>query len=568
MIIFESIEYQNFLSSGDTPTKIYLSDHKTTLVVGANGAGKSTMLDALSFTLFGKAHRDIHKPQLVNSINQKKCLVTVEFSIGTNKYKVVRGIKPGKFEIWRNDELLNQEAHARDYQKLLENNILKLNHKSFHQIVVLGSSNFIPFMQLKPRHRREVIEDLLDIGIFTKMNAVLREKLSTVRGEINYVDNQITIQKEKIELQEKHIKEIKTIDDDNKQIVQDEIDELQLQINSLGEHNDKLREQLITEVTEDDITELRQKQNELNKFEGKITQKLERYKSEETFFTDNTTCPTCTQPLTEKVKSISLKRIRATLKELESGHNVLTDEIDSVGNLFDQTQAELLRIRNVGQEINTNSNNISTLQGRIKGLQEKLNQEHDTGSSEQDLSELYTQLNDCVREHAEYTEALSYSQAVAELLTDGGIKAKVIKQYLPVINKLINQYLQTLDFFVLFNIDEEFNETIKSRHRDDFSYTSFSEGEKSRIDLSLMFTWRRIARMKNSTNTNLLILDETFDSSLDGDGVDNLLKILATLDSDTNTFIISHKTDVLDGKFENKLRFEKVNNFSKMVQST
>ena len=568
MIIFESIEYQNFLSSGDTPTKIYLSDHKTTLVVGANGAGKSTMLDALSFTLFGKAHRDIHKPQLVNSINQKKCLVTVEFSIGTNKYKVVRGIKPGKFEIWRNDELLNQEAHARDYQKLLENNILKLNHKSFHRIVVLGSSNFIPFMQLKPRHRREVIEDLLDIGIFTKMNAVLREKLSTVRGEINYVDNQITIQKEKIELQEKHIKEIKTIDDDNKQIVQDEIDELQLQINSLGEHNDKLREQLITEVTEDDITELRQKQNELNKFEGKISQKLERYKSEESFFVENTTCPTCTQPLTEKVKSISLKRIRATLKELESGHNVLTDEIDSVGNLFDQTQAELLRIRNVGQEINTNSNNISTLQGRIKGLQEKLNQEHDTGSSEQDLSELYTQLNDCVREHAEYTEALSYSQAVAELLTDGGIKAKVIKQYLPVINKLINQYLQTLDFFVLFNIDEEFNETIKSRHRDDFSYTSFSEGEKSRIDLSLMFTWRQIARMKNSTNTNLLILDETFDSSLDGDGVDNLLKILATLDSDTNTFIISHKTDVLDGKFENKLRFEKVNNFSKMVQST
>ena len=316
MIIFESIEYQNFLSSGDTPTKIYLSDHKTTLVVGANGAGKSTMLDALSFTLFGKAHRDIHKPQLVNSINQKKCLVTVEFSIGTNKYKVVRGIKPGKFEIWRNDELLNQEAHARDYQKLLENNILKLNHKSFHQIVVLGSSNFIPFMQLKPRHRREVIEDLLDIGIFTKMNAVLREKLSTVRGEINYVDNQITIQKEKIELQEKHIKEIKTIDDDNKQIVQDEIDELQLQINSLGEHNDKLREQLITEVTEDDITELRQKQNELNKFEGKISQKLERYKSEESFFVENTTCPTCTQPLTERLSLSHSNAFEQRLKNL------------------------------------------------------------------------------------------------------------------------------------------------------------------------------------------------------------------------------------------------------------
>ena len=565
MIKFESIEYQNFLSSGDKPTKIYLSDHKTTLVVGSNGAGKSTMLDALSFTLFGKAHRDIHKPQLVNSINQKKCLVTVEFSIGTNKYKVVRGIKPNKFEIWRNGELLNQEAHARDYQKLLENNILKLNHKSFHQIVVLGSSNFIPFMQLKARHRREVIEDLLDIGIFTKMNAVLREKLSTVRGEINYTNSQITVKKEKIGLQEKHIKEIKSIDDDNKQAVQDEIDELQLQINGLGEKNNELREQLITEVKDEDITELRQKQNELNKFEGKITQKLERYKSEESFFVENTTCPTCSQHLSEEVKSSSLKRIRGTLKELESGHKVLTDEIDNVGDLFDKTQAELIRIRNVGQEINTNSNSITTLQGRITGLQEKLGQENDTTESEQYLNELYNQLNESTREHAEYTEKLSYATAVEELLRDGGIKSKIIKQYLPVINKLINQYLQVLDFFVLFNIDEEFNETIRSRHRDDFSYTSFSEGEKSRIDLALMFTWRQIARMKNSTNTNLLILDETFDSSLDTDGVDNLLKILATLDTDTNTFIISHKTDVLDGKFENKLTFEKINNFSKLV---
>ena len=565
MIKFESIEYQNFLSSGDKPTKIYLSDHKTTLVVGSNGAGKSTMLDALSFTLFGKAHRDIHKPQLVNSINQKKCLVTVEFSIGTNKYEVIRGIKPNKFEIWRNGELLNQEAHARDYQKLLENNILKLNHKSFHQIVVLGSSNFIPFMQLKARHRREVIEDLLDIGIFTKMNAVLREKLSTVRGEINYTNSQITVKKEKIGLQEKHIKEIKSIDDDNKQAVQDEIDELQLQINGLGEKNNELREQLITEVKDEDITELRQKQNELNKFEGKITQKLERYKSEESFFVENTTCPTCSQHLSEKVKSSSLKRIRGTLKELESGHKVLTDEIDNVGDLFDKTQAELIRIRNVGQEINTNSNSITTLQGRIKSLQEKLGQENDTTESEKYLNELYEQLNKSTREHAEYTEKLSYATAIEELLRDGGIKSKIIKQYLPVINKLINQYLQVLDFFVLFNIDEEFNETIRSRHRDDFSYTSFSEGEKSRIDLALMFTWRQIARMKNSTNTNLLILDETFDSSLATDGVDNLLKILATLDKNTNTFIISHKTDVLDGKFENKLMFEKVNNFSKLI---
>jgi len=568
MITFESIEFKNFLSSGDTPTKVYLSGHKTTLVVGSNGAGKSTMLDALSFALFGKAHRDIHKPQLVNSINQKKTLVTVEFSIGTTQYRIVRGIKPAKFEIWRDGEMLNQESHARDYQKLLENNILKLNHKSFHQIVVLGSSNFIPFMQLRPRDRREVIEDLLDIGIFTKMNTVLRDKLSTIRSEINYTNTQIDLHKEKIELQEGHIKDLKSIDEEQKETVQDEINELQEQINNLGELNDTLREELVTEVTENDITELRQKQNELNKFEGKITQKLERFKSEKQFFTENTTCPTCTQTLTEEVKSSSLARIEGTITELDGGYKTLKGEITKIEELFNTTQKELLRIRSVGIEINTNSNKITGLQDRINTLNDKLNQNNDTSAAEKALNDLYTNLNESTKNHAEYAEALSYSQAVGELLTDGGIKAKVIKQYLPVINKLINQYLQTLDFFVLFNIDEEFNETIKSRHRDDFSYTSFSEGEKSRIDLSLMFTWRQIARMKNSTNTNLLILDETFDSSLDGDGVDNLLKILATLDKDTNTFIISHKTDVLDGKFENKLTFEKVNNFSKMVSAT
>tara|TARA_Y100000004_G_scaffold61832_1_gene69192 strand:- start:113 stop:1816 length:1704 start_codon:yes stop_codon:yes gene_type:complete len=564
MIKFESIEYKNFLSSGDQPTKIYLSNHKTTLVVGANGSGKSTMLDALSFALFGRAHRDINKPQLINSINGKKSLVTVEFSIGTTKYKVVRGIKPNLFEIWRDDKMLNQESHARDYQKLLENNILKLNHKSFHQIVVLGSSNFIPFMQLRTHDRREVIEDLLDIGIFTKMNHVLKDKIIKLRNEIGYLDNQIILNREKIELQEGHIKELKSIDEEQRESVQEEINELQLQIDGLNEQNETLREQLTTEVTEDDITELRTKQNKLNKFEGKITQKLERYKSEEKFFTDNTTCPTCTQPLTEEVKSNSLARIRGTLKELDEGYETLKGEITSAEELFNKTQTELLRIRNVGQEINTNSNDITNLQGRISGLRHKLEQENDTTEADKILNKLYQKLNNCIKDHAEYNEMLSYSAAVEELLRDGGIKAKVIKQYLPVINKLINQYLQVLDFFVLFNIDESFNETIRSRHRDDFSYSSFSEGEKSRIDLSLMFTWRQIARMKNSTNTNLLVLDETFDSSLDTDGVDNLLKILATLDKDTNTFIISHKTDVLDGKFENKLMFEKVNNFSKM----
>ena len=565
MIKFESIEYKNFLSSGDKPTKVYLSGHKTTLVVGANGSGKSTMLDALSFALFGKAHRNINKPQLVNSINQKKTEVTVEFSIGTTNYKVVRGIKPNKFEIWRNGEMYNQESHARDYQKVLENNILKLNHKSFHQIVVLGSSNFIPFMQLPSHHRREVIEDLLDIGIFTKMGHVLKDKLTKLKNEIGYTDTQITLQREKISLQETHIKELQSIDASKSKEVQEEIDELTAQAKTLNEQNEKLRAQLVTEVKEDDITKLRNKQNELSKFEGKITSKVERYKSEQKFFIDNTTCPTCTQQISDEIKSSALSNAEQKLSELDEGNKVLQKEVKKTEELFNATQAELIRIRNIGQEINENSNTIASLLSRVQALQEKLGKTNDTSEAEKSLTELYEKLNGFSKDHAQFTEMLSYSQAVEELLRDGGIKAKVIKQYLPVINKLINQYLQVLDFFVLFNIDESFNETIRSRHRDDFSYSSFSEGEKSRIDLSLMFTWRQIARMKNSTNTNLLILDETFDSSLDTDGVDNLLKILGTLDDDTNTFIISHKTDVLDGKFENKLTFEKVNNFSKLI---
>jgi|TARA_A100001015_G_scaffold317761_1_gene435566 DNA repair exonuclease SbcCD ATPase subunit len=567
MIKFESIEYKNFLSSGDVPTKIHLSSHKTTLVVGTNGAGKSTMLDALSFALFGKPHRNINKPQLVNSINQKKTEVTVDFSIGTNKYKVVRGIKPNKFEIWRDDKMLNQESHSRDYQKLLENNILKLNHKSFHQIVVLGSSNFIPFMQLRPYDRREVIEDLLDIGIFTKMNAVLKDKITKLRSEITYTQTQIQLQKEKIALQEKHIKELKSIDKNKEKEIQEEIDELQTQVDALVLQNDSLREQLVTEVKEEDLPKCRQKQTQLNKFEGQIISKIERYDNEKKFFTENETCPTCRQTLSDDIKESSVTKIDKELTELNKGYVTLRDEITKADEVYDKTQSELVRIRNIGQDINTNSGKIANAQVRIKTLQSKFGQNNDTSAAEKNLTDLYNNLNAHSKDHAEYNEMLSYSTAVEDLLRDGGIKAKVIKQYLPIINKLINQYLQVLDFFVLFNIDESFNETIRSRHRDDFSYSSFSEGEKSRIDLALMFTWRQIARMKNSTNTNLLVLDETFDSSLDTDGVDNLLKILATLDDNSNTFIISHKTDVLDGKFANKLTFEKVNNFSKLKVS-
>ena len=567
MIKFKAITYSNFLSAGDQPTRINLDAHKTTLVVGTNGAGKSTMLDALSFALFGKPHRNINKPQLVNSINGKKCLVEAEFSIGTTEYKIVRGMKPNKFEIWKDGEMINQEAHARDYQKVLEKNILKLNHKSFHQIVVLGSSNFVPFMQLPPHHRREVIEDLLDIGIFTKMNAVLKDKLSKIKNEISYIKTQISLAQEKIELQETHIKKIKSIDDDAKHKIQEEIDELIDQNNILAETNDSLRKELETDVEEKDVKDLRNKQGELSKFEGKLEQKISRYKKEQKFFEDNTECPTCKQSISSEVKANAIKYAFDKVEELQEGNKVLQTEIETTNAAYDHAQTELLRIRNIAQDINTNANTISQNQTRIGNLQNKLGQENDTEEDEIRLNQLYTALNDNTKKQAEYNEGLNYCSTLEGLLKDDGIKAKVIKQYLPVMNKLINQYLQVLDFFVLFNIDESFNETIRSRHRDDFSYASFSEGEKSRIDLALMFTWRQIARMKNSTNTNLLMLDETFDSSLDADGVENLLKILSTLDKDSNTFIISHKADVLDGKFENKLTFDKVNNFSKMVSS-
>tara|TARA_X000001382_G_scaffold130492_1_gene125535 strand:+ start:638 stop:2344 length:1707 start_codon:yes stop_codon:yes gene_type:complete len=568
MIRFKTLTFSNFLSTGDQPTTIHLDSHKTTLVVGTNGAGKSTMLDALSFALFGKPHRNINKPQLINSINGKKCLVEVTFSIGTSEYGVVRGIKPTKFEIWKDGEMLNQESHARDYQKVLETNILKLNHKSFHQIVVLGSSNFIPFMQLPAHHRREVIEDLLDIGIFTKMNTVLKDKLLTIKNEINYVKTQIGIAEEKIGLQKNHINKIKSIDDTQKNEIQTEIEELNEQNKQLREINEDLTEQLSTDVTQDDVQSIRAKQSELSKFEGKLEQKVSRYKGERQFFTDNQSCPTCGQDISKELKDETTQKIHEKLFELEEGNTVLQKEMSKTNAEFERVQSELVRVRNIAQDISTNTGTINQNQSRITGLNIKLTQENDTTEDEAKLNELYEALNENTNKSAEYSEGLSYCNTLESLLKDGGIKAKVIKQYLPVMNKLINQYLQVLDFFVLFNIDENFSETIRSRHRDDFSYSSFSEGEKSRIDLALMFTWRQIARMKNSTSTNLLMLDETFDSSLDGDGVENLLKILGTLDADSNTFIISHKTDVLDGKFANKLTFEKVNNFSKMTQSS
>ena len=569
MLIFESISYKNFLSTGDTPTVIPLNKDSATLVVGSNGAGKSTMLDAISYALFGKPHRNINRPQLVNSINNKKLLVEVQFTIGPNKYRVVRGMKPNIFEIYHNDKLLNQESHSRDYQKILETNILKLNHKSFHQVVVLGSGNFIPFMQLPSHQRRNVIEDLLDIGIFTKMNTLVKDRCSKIKSDILDTDQQINIIKEQISLQTKHITELKNIDIQQstkalKQIesISTEIDLLEKRNNELQSNYDEVAPSLLKK--KNDAID---KQNSLNEFKIQINTNIKKVVKDARFFEDNDCCPTCDQTISSEVKKTKKLEAQTKAQELNNGLNALEDKIKIANAKFDATNEAYIKIQDILSDIRSNQNLVSNLHKQMSGLQNQNNSANkltDTKEAEADLDKRKIQYEETLQNKSSQLETRSYYDAIGELLKDTGIKTKIIRQYLPVMNNLINKYLNILDFFVKFDLDESFNETIKSRHRDEFSYASFSEGEKSRIDLALLFAWRQIARMKNSANTNLLVLDETFDSSLDVDGVDNLLKILYSLKKDTNVFIISHKKDVLDGKFPSKIEFEKVNNFSRV----
>jgi len=569
MLIFESISYKNFLSTGDTPTVIPLNKDSATLVVGSNGAGKSTMLDAISYALFGKPHRNINRPQLVNSINNKKLLVEVQFTIGPNKYRVVRGMKPNIFEIYHNDKLLNQESHSRDYQKILETNILKLNHKSFHQVVVLGSGNFIPFMQLPSHQRRNVIEDLLDIGIFTKMNTLVKDRCSKIKSDILDTDQQINIIKEQISLQTKHITELKNIDIQQSTKALKQIESISTEIDLLEKRNNELQSNY-DEVAPSLLKKKNaaiDKQNSLNEFKIQINTNIKKVVKDARFFEDNDCCPTCDQTISSEVKKAKNLEAQTKAQELNDGLKVLEDKIKSANAKFDATNEAYIKIQDILSDIRSNQNLVSNLHKQMSGLQNQnnsVNKLTDTKEAEADLDKRKVQYEETLQNKSSQLETRSYYDAIGELLKDTGIKTKIIRQYLPVMNNLINKYLNILDFFVKFDLDESFNETIKSRHRDEFSYASFSEGEKSRIDLALLFAWRQIARMKNSANTNLLILDETFDSSLDVDGVDNLLKILYSLKKDTNVFIISHKKDVLDGKFPSKIEFEKVNNFSRV----
>jgi len=569
MIIFKKIRYANFLSVGSNEIEIDLDSIRSTLIVGHNGSGKSLMLDALSFVLFGKPHRSINKPQLVNSINGKGCKVEVEFHIGPSEYKIVRGLKPNIFEIWLNGNLVNQESHSRDYQKLLETNILKLNHKSFHQVVVLGSSNFTPFMQLSTYARREVIEDLLDIGIFSKMNVVLKENQAKLKDTLKDTEYQYNLTKEKIVLQSKHISNLKNINASNAAKYDEEITELSNHIATLVEANAALAEEYGTAYGKTKIKSDRDQKTKasLLSYERQIKDNIKKIVAESRFYETNADCPTCSQAIDESMRDHKIGQCKSKAHELNEGYARLQSSLDETVADLAQTEKTLQHLNGLNSTIHSNLKLISNFEQRISSLRAVKNQQHcevDLDGATVELDELKESRDILSDLKSTQLEERTYNEVIGELLKDTGIKTKVIRQYLPVMNKLINQYLQVLDFFVSFNLDESFNETIRSRHRDDFSYASFSEGEKSRINLAILFTWRQIAKMQNSCNTNLLILDEVFDSSLDPDGIDNLLKIMNTLDSDTAVFVISHKQDLLEGKFAQKIEFEKHKNFTRI----
>jgi len=570
MITFKSLRWKNFLSTGNSWTHVDFTSHKTTLVVGHNGAGKSTMLDALAFALFGKAHRNISKPQLVNTINNKDCLVEVEFNVSGSNLKVVRGIKPNIFEIWKDGTMINQSSHSKEYQKILEQNIIKLNHKSFHQIVVLGSSSFIPFMQLAAGARRDVIEDLLDINVFSKMNQILKEKNSLLKDDLKSTEYDLELAKEKIDLQSKYIKEVEALSNDQIESKENEIFLHEDAIQNLQQENATVSDEIeeLSAGLEEGLKENHDKKQTLLHYKAEFNQKIKTLVKDSKFYEENDTCPSCSQDISDDLRSEKLSSAKTKAAEIQKA-------LDDVANQSAIVESTLERLNDASNDVRTktalisgNNREIVRLQGQIRTLTASISQirgnDGDVAKSIADLDTLKSQKDDLFEKRLYLSESMNYNSVILEMLKDTGIKTKIIKQYLPVINKLVNQYLQVLDFFVSFHLDEAFSETIRSRHRDSFSYDSFSEGEKQRIDLALLFTWRMIAKMKNSVATNLLILDETFDSSLDYEGVDNLMKIIYTLDNDTNVFVISHKGDILEGKFENKLEFHKEKNFSKL----
>ena len=570
MIIFRYVRWKNLLSTGNYFTEIKLDNNQNTLIVGNNGSGKSTMLDALCFGLFGKAFRNINKPSLLNSINGKDCVIEIEFDTNNKSYKVVRGIKPNVFEIYQNGELLNQDAAARDYQEILEKTILKLNYKSFTQIVILGSASFTPFMQLSSSDRRAIIEDLLDIQIFSTMNGILREKLSGNKDSTTSKKYDIDLSQQKFELQEKYIKELKQNNDDRVNEYDKEVRSNQSVIQTLHDETANLITEVATHQTSvEEKTSVENKLKTITKLESQIESTVSKYRKDISFFQHNDDCPTCRQTIAIGFKETEIANLSTKAAECEHGLSELEkkllaeqNKLNSINEVQKKIQALQIKIATNNTSINETNKYITKLQKQIEELKQlKVVSEKE----QQELKELKDSLSQLQEELKVLIQDKTYYEVASGLLKDTGIKTKIIKQYLPIINKLVNKYLASLDFFVNFNLDESFKETIKSRHRDEFTYNNFSEGEKQRIDMALMLTWRAVAKLKNSSNTNLLILDEVFDSSLDTTGTEELMKILHMLDG-VNLFVISHKGDILQDKFSNVIKFEKVKNFSRILK--
>lgn len=570
MILFETIRWRNFLSTGNYFTEINLNKAANTLVIGSNGAGKSTMLDALCFGLFGKPFRKINKPQLLNTINQRDCLVEIEFKLNHKQYKIIRGIKPNVFEIYQDDVLLNQNAANRDYQDFLERFILKLNFKSFTQIVILGSASFTPFMQLTAADRRSIIEDLLDIQIFSTMNSILKTKVVDNKDMTEQSKLLIESCTDKINMQKKFIESMNQNEKDLIVSYEKEIANNNVEIEKINASISKTTqniEELLGRITDKET--VKDKSKKLAQFEASIEGNLSKHKKTLEFFQNNDNCPTCRQSIQQQFKTEQIEAQNNKIVECETALEDIEKKITAVNTRINEIDNLVKSINDLQSKVTSFNTSITEINKFNTKLNEKigvLKKASKVNTKEEiKLEELKNEQKELEDKLKTLIEQKNYLDVASVLLKDSGIKTKIVRQYLPIINKYVNKYLASMDFFVNFNLDESFKETIKSRHRDEFSYESFSEGEKQRIDMSLMLTWRAIAKLKNSTNTNLLILDEVFDSSLDNSGTEELMKILHML-NDVNLFVISHKGDILQDKFSNVIRFEKVQNFSRMVK--